>query len=147
MLARTLTPKGSELWDPTLIGEENEALLIRVWKPLPTTSVLKLWDWRWYVMGQSEQYLLVVVLNYYNGIRARHGMMCQQGRWTPKGSELWDPTSVRKENEVLLIRVWKPLPARRVLKSWGWRWYVTFGGLGLLLHSPLQLMWDLTTVD
>ena len=29
------------LWDPTLVGEENETLFIRVWKPLPSRHVLK----------------------------------------------------------------------------------------------------------
>ena len=35
----------------------------------------------------------------------------------PKGGGLWDPTSIGKENETFFIRVWKPLPSRRVLKT------------------------------
>ena len=32
-----------------------------------------------------------------------------------KGGELWDPTLVGEGNETFFIRVWKPLPSRRVL--------------------------------
>ena len=31
--------------------------------------------------------------------------------------EVWDPTSVGEENEAFFVRVWKPLPSRRVLKT------------------------------
>ena len=38
----------------------------------------------------------------------------------PEGDGLWDPTSVGEKNETPFIRVWKPLPRRRVLKIlWG----------------------------
>jgi len=37
---------------------------------------------------------------------------------------LWDPTLVGEGNETFLIRVWKPLPSRHVLKSWAWQRYV-----------------------
>ena len=30
---------------------------------------------------------------------------------------LWDPTSVGEENETFFIRMWKPLPNVRVLKT------------------------------
>ena len=43
--------------------------------------------------------------------------MCQQRRWAPKGGGLCDPSSVGEENETFFIRVWKPLPSRRVLKT------------------------------
>ena len=55
-----------DMWGLTLAGKGNEVFLIRVWKPLSNICVLKLWDWQWYVMGQSRQYLLVVELDYYN---------------------------------------------------------------------------------
>ena len=48
------------MWDPTSVGEENEAFLIRMWKPLPSKCVLKPWSWRKYVTGPSGQYLLAV---------------------------------------------------------------------------------------
>ena len=41
VLARTLSPKNGGLWDPTSVGEENEILFIRAWKPLPTRRVLR----------------------------------------------------------------------------------------------------------
>ena len=41
---------------------------------------------------------------------------CQRGHWALNKSGMWDPTSVKKENKTLFIRVWKPLPSRRVLK-------------------------------
>ena len=34
-----------------------------------------------------------------------------------KGGGLWDLTSVGEKNETFFIRVWKPLPIRRVLKT------------------------------
>ena len=43
----------------------NEPFLIRVWKLLPSRRILKLWGWRLYVIGRSEQYLLAVDLSYY----------------------------------------------------------------------------------
>ena len=36
------SPKGGGFLDLTSVGEENETLLIRVWKPLPNRRVLKL---------------------------------------------------------------------------------------------------------
>ena len=38
---------------------------------------------------------------------------------------LWDPTSVGEGNGAFIVRVWKPLPCKRVLKSWDWRLYRT----------------------
>ena len=34
----------------------------------------------------------------------------------PRGVDCEDPTSVGERNEAFLIRVWKPLPSRHVLK-------------------------------
>ena len=42
-------PSKGGLWDPTSVGERNGAFLIRVWKPLPSRDVLKLWGWRQHV--------------------------------------------------------------------------------------------------
>ena len=45
--------------------------------------------------------------------------MCQRGRWATKGGGgLCDPISVGEGNKVFLIRVWKPLPRKHVLKPW-----------------------------
>ena len=55
-------PKGGGLWDPTWVKKENDAFLIRVWKPLPSRS------WRRYVTSQSEQYLLAVSFGRYRYI-------------------------------------------------------------------------------
>ena len=41
---------------------------------------------------------------FTNGIRAKHRMMCQRGRWPQRGG-LCDPTLVGEENEAFLIRV------------------------------------------
>ena len=35
----------------------------------------------------------------------------------PEGGGLWDPTSFGEENEAFFIRVRKPLPSKRVLKT------------------------------
>ena len=42
MLARTLSPEGGWIVRATSVGEKNEAFFIRVWKPLPSTRVLKI---------------------------------------------------------------------------------------------------------
>ena len=34
-----------------------------------------------------------------------------------QGGGLWDPTSVGEGNKAFLVRVWKPLPSRRVLRT------------------------------
>ena len=52
-----------DLWDLIFVGEENETLFIRVWKPLPNKRVLKQWGWRQYIASQSGQYLLTVGLS------------------------------------------------------------------------------------
>ena len=41
MPARTLAPEEGGLWDPTSVGEENEASFVRVWKPLLNRHILK----------------------------------------------------------------------------------------------------------
>ena len=41
--AKTLAPKWGELSCPTLFGEENKPVFIRVWKPSPSRRVLKPW--------------------------------------------------------------------------------------------------------
>ena len=43
----------------------------------------------------------------------------------PQRGGLWDPTLVVDGNETFLIRVWKPLPNRHILKPWGWRQYIS----------------------
>ena len=42
---------------------------------------------------------------------------CQRGRWDPKEGGLLDPTSIGEESETPFIRVWKPFPSKRVLKT------------------------------
>ena len=122
---------------PRSVGEGNEAFLIRVWKPLPSIHILKSWGWRWYVTGQSGQYLLAVGLTVTNGIRARFWVVCQRGRWVPKGDGLWGLTLVGEGNKAFLIRVWKPLSSTCVLKLWGWRWHVTGQSRQYLLAGGL----------
>ena len=50
---------------------------------------------------------------------------CERGRWPrwdglwgrwPRWDGLWDSTSDREENETFFVRVWKPLPSKRILK-------------------------------
>ena len=88
-------------WDPTSVGEENETFFIRVWKPLPSRRVLKPWGLRWYVTGQSGQYLLAVGLSCYKWYQihtlsdvpakrlspegGEHETVCQQGCWLQRG--------------------------------------------------------------
>ena len=98
----------------------NEAFLIRMWKFLSSRRVLKPWGWRRYIIGQIEQYLLAV----RNGIRARHQKVCQWGRWTTKESGLWDPTSIKKGNELFLIKVETLHYSSKVW--WSWRSWVFF---------------------
>ena len=69
--------KEGGLWDPTLVGERNKTLLIRVWKPFPTKRVLKT------LRGNSEgkvqigQYLLAVGLGCYSFLHNK----TNQKRW------------------------------------------------------------------
>ena len=104
-----------ELWDPTSVGEEDEIFLIRVCKSLISRRVLKSWGWWRYVMDQSKQYLLVLTLGCYRWYQTQ----------TLNGGGLWDPISVGEEDETFLMRACKSLISKRVLKPWGWRWYVT----------------------
>ena len=32
---------------------------------------------------------------------------------------MWDPKSIEEENETFIIKVWKPLPSRHILKPRG----------------------------
>ena len=109
------------MWDSTSVGEENESLHIRVWKPFSNRRIFKPWGWRRYVMGQSGQYLLTVDLGCYKWYQGQtpSGMLART--LDPKWGGLWDPTSVGEWNEVLLIRVWKPLSSIRIFKPWDWR--------------------------
>ena len=124
--------KEGGLWDPTLVGEENETFFIRVWKLLPNKRVSKILRGSSKGKAQRGQYLLVVDLGCYKWYKNQtpgdvlvegwapkeggHEAVCQWGRWASKEDGLWDPTSVGEENKTLFIRVWKPLPSRRVSK-------------------------------
>ena len=142
------------MWEPTSVGEENEAFFVRVWKLLPSRCILKNLKGK----AQRGQYLLAVDFGCYKWYQSqtlgdvlarrlnlegggwtlgsvpartlgpeegwiggphsiREGKECQWEHWALKGVGLWDPTSVGEENEACFIRVWKPLPSRRVLKS------------------------------
>ena len=70
-----------------------------------------------------------------------------------------DLMSVGEENETFLIRAWKPLPNRHVLKSWGWRRYVTgqsgqyllaravtFSGTITMIHCLVLLYFDINSL-
>ena len=108
VLARTLDHKVGGLWDLTSVGEGNETFLVRVWKSLFSERVLKLWGWWRCITEKNGQYL------------------------GPEGAGLWDPTPVEEGNETFLIRAWKPLLSRHVLKLWGW-WRYTTGQNGQYL--------------
>ena len=62
---RTLGLEGVDL-DPTSIGEENDTLFIRVWKPLPSKRILKTLRESPKGKVQRGQYLLVVSLDHYS---------------------------------------------------------------------------------
>ena len=106
LLCNSVTQLRWSIWDPTSVGERSEAFCIRMWKPIPR--------WRWYVTGQSGQYILAVGLDYCKWYQSQTLDGVQWGRWTPKLGGLWDPTSVGEGNETFLIRMWKPLPSRHV---------------------------------
>ena len=60
-------------WDPTSVGERNEAFFIRVWKHLSSKCVLT-------TLKGSPKGKAVT-----NGIRARHRATCERGSWALKG--------------------------------------------------------------
>ena len=69
---------------------------------------------KWIIFTSSGLGLLPMVLEPNTG-------RCASEDTGPQGGGLWDPALVREGNETIFIRVWKPLPGRRVLKLWGWR--------------------------
>ena len=85
----------------------DETFFVKVWKSLPSRCVLKILRGSPKGKVQRGQYLLAV----------GEGNQCRQGRWTPKRSGLWDPTSVGEKNEAFFIRVWRPLLNRHVFKT------------------------------
>ena len=107
------------MWRPlaTSVGEENKAFLIRVWKPLPSRCVLKTLRGNTKGKTQRGQYLLAVSLGCYKWYQSQTTGGGKRGRWAPKGGGLWDPTSVGEKNKAFLLRVWKPLFSRHVLKT------------------------------
>ena len=104
-----------------------------MWKPLPSRHVLK--TLRGSPKGKAErgQYLLTVSLGCYKWYQSQTlgdvpaKRLSPRRGWTragvpartlgPEGGRFRDPTSVGEENETPFIRVWKPLPSRRVLKA------------------------------
>ena len=78
------------------VGEENEILFIIVWKPLLSRRVLKTLRGSLEGKTQRGQYLLAVGLSCY----IKCGIF-----------------SVGEENKIFFIKVWKPFPSRRVLKT------------------------------
>ena len=67
-------------------------------------------------MGQSGQYLLAVGLGSYKMVSESDTARCASEDAGTQGGGLWDPTLIGEGNETFLIRVWKSLPNRRVLK-------------------------------
>ena len=62
--------KWINMWDLTLVGEENETFFIRVWKPLPSRRVLKPLRGSSKGKVQRRQYLLVMDSDRYIGLNA-----------------------------------------------------------------------------
>ena len=61
-------------------------------------------------------YLEFAFYIYRCGLCGEDQVVCPKA---PKREGLWDPTSVGEGKKAFLIRMWKPLPNRRVLKPWG----------------------------
>ena len=85
-----------------IVGEENEAFFIRVWKSLPSRHVLKSLKRSPKGNAQRGQYLLAVGLGYYKWYWL--------GRCVSEEAE-------RERTKHFFIRVWKPLPSQHVLKT------------------------------
>ena len=109
--------EGGGLWDPTSAGEGNETFFIRVWKLFPRRRVLK--TSRGSPKGKTQrgwQYLLAVGLSCYKWYHSQTSNDVSARTLGLQEGGLWDLTSAGEENETFFIRVWKPLPSRRVLK-------------------------------
>ena len=105
------------MWDPTSIGEENKTFFIRTWKPLPSKCVLKTLRGSPEGKAQREQYLLAVGLGCYKWYQSQTSGDVPVKTLGPQGVWIVRPTLVGEENETFFIRVWKPLPSKRVLKT------------------------------
>ena len=135
------------MWDPTSVREENETLLIKVWKPLYSRCVLKSWGWQRYVTRQNWQYLLVVTSGHHKWYKRSIAIRNRSKRTISISSSLGILQMVSEPDTEqcvsknagslrewtvrshvgwrgLLIRVWKHLPIRYVLKPWGWRQFI-----------------------
>ena len=88
--------------------KENRTPFIMVWKPSPRLRILKTLGGLPKGKAQRGQYVLAVAWTVTHIVRSHIS-------W---GEErLWDPISVAWENETFFVRVWKPLPSKRVLKT------------------------------
>ena len=107
--ARTLGPEGGELWGVPhrlekgtsvsedvvlrrgwivrshIVGEENEAFFIRVWKPFSSRHVLKTLRGSPKGKAQREQYLLVVGLGCYKWYQSQTPSHVPARRLSPEG--------------------------------------------------------------
>ena len=83
-----LVLKGGGLWDPTLVGEENETLFIRVWKPLPSRCVLKTLRESLKGKAQRGQYLLAVGLGCYKICRGYFDFFPLKCDWYSSSKEI-----------------------------------------------------------
>ena len=67
------------------LERRTKHLILRVWKPFSIIRVLKLWGWRWYVMGQNGQYLLEVGLRCYKWYQSQKLDSVPERTLAPKG--------------------------------------------------------------
>ena len=92
------------------------AFLIWVWNPLPDRRILEIVRLTTIHNGPKWTISVSSRLGLLHSIRARHRVVYQRGRWPLRGWIVRSP-SVGEGNETFLIRVWKPLPNTRVLKT------------------------------
>ena len=93
-------------------SEENEALFIRVWRPLPSINIFKMLKESPKEKAQRGQYLLAMSLGHYQWYQSQtpddvstkrlspkgggHEAMRQQGRWAPNEGGLGIPHRLEK---------------------------------------------------
>ena len=93
-------PQGGRLGDPTLVGEGNEAFLIRVWRPLTERENPKM------TISASGGFGLLQIVS-----EPVIEWCASEDAGPPRG---WIERSHMK-HEAFLIRVWKPLLSRCVI--------------------------------
>ena len=91
------------IWDSTSVGEGNKTLFIRVWKPLPSTCILKTLRGSPKEIAQRGLYLLALGLDHYKLYQTQTSDCVSVRMLDPKRGGLRDSTSVEERRGHYLL--------------------------------------------